>query len=130
MNRGEDQELQYLRASIEEKSRGYEANQNTQEQEDPKAKHLRLQRESQGVITTLPEPSKAQKLLNECIETEEPFFIFRAKDIFSVMILAQYAEIIEKYGPDDAEFHKDIIDELHLFKDWQRKNIAKVRYPD
>lgn len=66
----------------------------------------------------------------EKLEFGEPFFIFRAKDFFSVMVLAHYVEVVEKYGPDNASFHTDIIDALGEFKEWQRNNAAKVRYPD
>lgn len=132
------EDVKELQAEILEKSRSYERSR--AEPEDPKETHRRLQ-EASGYAPSLVEAKvieppewqpgpKAFRILQECHTTGEPFFIFRAKDIFSIMILANYAEIIEKYGPDDAEFHRDIVDQLNEFKHWQRKNVAKVRYPD
>lgn len=83
-----------------------------------------------GQKEPMPEIKTAESILAKARANGEPVFVFRAKDFFSVMILAHYAEIIEKYGPDDADFHRDVIDHLNEFKQWQRENVDKVRYPD
>lgn len=72
----------------------------------------------------------AMKMVMDAEKTGEPLFCFRARDFFSVQVISHYAEIVEKYGPDDSEFHRKIVDALGEFKDWQRDNVAKVRYPD
>lgn len=84
----------------------------------------------QEELEQMVEVKTAESILAKARAQGEPVFVFRAKDFFSVMILAHYAEIIEKYGPDDAQFHRDVIDHLNDFKEWQRQNVDKVRYPD
>lgn len=127
-------EVEDLRAEIDAKSKSY-GPKKAEPTETAEERHLRLQAEQghTASVTPMPVPSrrgdKAQHIL-ESLEEDEPFFIFRAKDIFSIMVLANYAEIIEKYGPDDADFHRDVIDQLLAFKHWQRNNVEKVRYPD
>lgn len=77
-----------------------------------------------------PFTGKAGEILKKCAVSGEPVFILRAKDIFSVMVIAKYLEIVESYGPSDHEFQATIVNTLQNFKDWQAKNIDKVRYPD
>lgn len=72
----------------------------------------------------------AVRMVLDAENTGEPLFCFRARDFFSVQVISHYADIVEKYGPDDSEFHRRIVDALGEFKDWQRDNVAKVRYPD
>lgn len=74
--------------------------------------------------------AKARKIIAEADETGEPVFVLRAKDIFSVMLVTQYAETIEKYGPQDHEFGEAIHDQLNHMRNWQQANPSRVRYPD
>lgn len=77
-----------------------------------------------GVIT------KDAKIIQECAASGEPIFVFRAKDLFSVMVIREYQKLIEEYGPDDGHMITDIEVRLSEFKSWQRENVTQVRYPD
>lgn len=72
----------------------------------------------------------AMKMVLEAEKTGEPLFCFRARDFFSIQVIAFYANIVEQYGPDDANFHMKIVDALGEFKEWQKDHIGEVRYPD
>lgn len=72
----------------------------------------------------------ARRMVEEAEVTGEPLFCFRARDFFSVQVITFYANLVEQYGPDDSEFHRRIIDALGDFKEWQKANVAQVRYPD
>lgn len=72
----------------------------------------------------------AYKMVMEAEVTGEPLFCFRARDFFSIQVIAFYANIVEQYGPDDAHFHNNIVDALGEFKEWQKDHINEVRYPD
>lgn len=72
----------------------------------------------------------AFRMVLEAEETREPLFCFRARDFFSIQVIAFYANIVEQYGPDDADFHRNIVDALAEFKEWQKDHITEVRYPD
>jgi hypothetical protein len=61
---------------------------------------------------------------------DEPIFILRAKDLFSVMAIVEYLRVIEAYAPSDSEFQESIVNILERFKTWQKENIHRVRYPD
>lgn len=77
-----------------------------------------------------PDRSKGEKIVAECLNDEEPFFVFRARDIFTPMVLKHYIKLLEDYGPDDPDMQADIVRFINLLKDWQKKNVAEVRYPD
>jgi hypothetical protein len=72
----------------------------------------------------------AHKMVMQAELTGEPLFCFRARDFFSIQVIAFYANIVEQYGPDDADFHRNIVDALGEFKEWQKDHITEVRYPD
>lgn len=73
---------------------------------------------------------KAGKILQGCAETGEPIFIFRAKDLFSIQVLMHYMDIVERFGPSSYELQEEVAEQVKAFKDWQRDNVDKVRYPD
>ena len=73
---------------------------------------------------------KARHILEACAETGEPIFVFRARDIFSVRVIADYLKEVTEYGPSDYRFQEDIARALAEFKDWQHANVHQVRYPD
>lgn len=59
----------------------------------------------------------------------EPTFTFRAQDILSVMVLDNYARLLEMYEPNGAKTVQ-VIDELNRFRAWQQANPGKVKLPD
>jgi len=73
---------------------------------------------------------KAAKIIKECSASGEPVFVLRAKDIFSVMAVTEYARIVELYGPLDQELAMGVHDQLEKMKNWQRTHVGEVRYPD
>jgi hypothetical protein len=77
-----------------------------------------------------PNRSKGEKIVADCLIHGEPFFVFRARDIFSTMVLKRYLIMLEEYGPDDPDFQANIVQFLGVLKKWQTENVAAVRYPD
>lgn len=77
-----------------------------------------------------PKHSKGEAIVYDCLTGDEPFFVFRARDIFSIMAMKQYLTALENFGPDNPDFHKGIIDCINDFKRWQSENVTSVRYPD
>jgi len=77
-----------------------------------------------------PTRSKGEAIVEDCLIRGEPFFVFRARDIFSTMVLKHYLKILEDYGPDDPDFQADIVHFINQLKNWQTENVADVRYPD
>lgn len=73
---------------------------------------------------------KSQKIVKECEETGEPYFVFRAKDILSIFPLKEYERIVEMYGPTDHEMLMGIANAIEEFRTWQREHVGIVRYPD
>lgn len=73
---------------------------------------------------------KAAKIINEVNGTDEPIFVFRAKDIFSIMVVAHYISLLEQYGPEAHDMVISAHEQLEAMKAWQRANVGKVRYPD
>lgn len=151
--------VQKIRDDIERRS-GEGQSQSAEElAEDAKAKH-RAAQQSAGFDVVAPQPetiweppvggkvvegqfsdpaplfqknekrTKDAHILESTSFTGEPIFIFRAKDFFSIQVLTHYANLVEQYGPDDAQFHNDIIDAIGEFKEWQKAHVAQVRYPD
>jgi len=73
---------------------------------------------------------KAAGIIAECAATDEPFFVLRGKDIFSVMGIAAYTGLLEQYSPNDFNMMQSLIEQMERFKEWQKHNMDKVRYPD
>lgn len=73
---------------------------------------------------------KAGHILSKVLETGEPFFILRAKDIFTPMVIREYLRLIEQYSPEDHEFQQDLVQVLTNIRNWQKSNIGLIRYPD
>lgn len=74
--------------------------------------------------------AKAERIVKECEATGEPVFVFRAKDFFAPQVIGHYVDLVERFGPTDFEFQKEIVDRMQEIKDWQRDNMGKVKYPD
>lgn len=71
-----------------------------------------------------------KKILAETKETDEPIFIFRAKDILSMFPLKEYERRVEDYAGDDHEHLMAISVRITEFRDWQRNNADKIKLPD
>lgn len=71
-----------------------------------------------------------KKILYDATQSDEPIFIFRAKDILSMFALAKYAEVVELYQGDDHDFQQHVMTRISEFKDWQRANADKIKLPD
>ncbi len=76
------------------------------------------------------QPSRSEFIAAECVESGEPFFVLRAKDIFSVMAVHNYAKLVDEYGPLDMEFHEGVTLMAHKMREWQQANPDRVKYPD
>ena len=76
------------------------------------------------------EASRSERMVAECVAAEEPFFVLRAKDMFSVMAVHNYAKLVEEYGPLDLEFHGNVGDAVQEMRAWQMANPDRVKYPD
>ncbi len=74
--------------------------------------------------------TKSELIAVECVERDEPFFVLRAKDIFSVMAVHSYAKLTEEYGPLDTEFHEHVTEAAQEMRNWQLANPEHVKYPD
>ncbi len=74
--------------------------------------------------------SRSEQIAVECIENDEPFFVLRAKDIFSVMAVHNYAKLTEEFGPLDVEFHEAVTEAGKEMRRWQMANPERVKYPD
>ncbi len=74
--------------------------------------------------------SRSERMALECMETDEPFFVLRAKDIFAVMGVNNYSKLVDEYGPLDVEFHAAVLDVAQEMREWQMANPERVKYPD
>lgn len=77
-----------------------------------------------------PKKPKGLRIVEECVASGEPFFVFRAQDVFSNMVLVDYIKLLEQYGPDDLDMLAGVVDQLGAFKDWQKDRRHLVKYPD
>jgi len=73
---------------------------------------------------------KAAQIIGDCAISGEPVFIFRAKDIFSIMVIQDYLDRVDKYGNNTGELQEGIVQALQDFRDWQQKNTDRIRFPD
>lgn len=74
--------------------------------------------------------SKGEKIVRECQETGEPYFVFRAKDLLSPMVLSFYAKLTEDYGGEDASFQESILHARMDMIGWQREHADRLKFPD
>lgn len=70
------------------------------------------------------------KILEQCLSSGEPFIVFRAKDIFTPMVIAHYVGLIEQIQPGDSEQQEALLQHRDEIVTWQRANSSRVRYPD
>lgn len=75
---------------------------------------------------------KIKELLG--IPLDEPIFIFRAQDKFSVNVLEYYRELVHdrsEIGREGLhEWEADLGSDTNDFINWQRDNRDKVKVPD
>lgn len=74
--------------------------------------------------------SRDERIVRQCRETNEPYIIFRAKDILSLFALLEYERQIEHFQGDDHEFAEELAERIQEFKQWQRANPDKIKLPD
>lgn len=73
---------------------------------------------------------KDRKIIAEVGDTDEPIFILRAKDILSLFPLKEYERMVEMFGPDEHEMQMRVATRIAEFREWQRNNVSRVKYPD
>ncbi|HKU53136.1 MAG TPA: hypothetical protein VJQ25_11750 [Nitrospira sp.] len=79
----------------------------------------------------LAEPeSKADRIIRQCKQNGEPYFVLRGKDIFSVGAINYYALQAERHGPMDLAFQESLKQVVQMFRDWQGSHVNLTRYPD
>jgi hypothetical protein len=94
------------------------------------------QRHPSQIDGSEPEPTvgqiegKAGKIIRDCLANDEPFFVFRAKDILTPMVLNHYHKLLDDYGSMDVEHQTQVADFRALVIDWQRNHVEDVRFPD
>lgn len=74
--------------------------------------------------------TKNQRIVKQCEESGEPYIVFRAKDIFSPMVISYYSKLITEHGPVDPEFKGAVDEKFEEFHTWQHENVTEVKYPD
>lgn len=72
----------------------------------------------------------AQQLVTSALDNDEPVFVLRAKDIFSLPALQYYKLQVERYGPTNHGFQIDIENIMDAFSKWRTANAEQVKYPD
>lgn len=73
---------------------------------------------------------RAKNILKKVEGTDEPIFVLRAKDMFSLFLLAQYWDMVEKIGPGNPDFEELVASTMQEFRQWQMRNPDRVKYPD
>ncbi len=75
-------------------------------------------------------PSKSERIVQECLHDNEPFFVLRAKDIFSVMGVHNYLKLVEEYGPVDYAYQEGVSGVARDMREWQTSHPDRIKYPD
>lgn len=73
---------------------------------------------------------KTRQILRDAEAAGEPIFVFRAKDLLSVMVINHYLALLENYIPAEAPICEGVVDDLNLFRHWQLAHSDLVRLPD
>lgn len=73
---------------------------------------------------------KAQHILEKVSGSDEPIFILRAKDLLSVPTIVKYLNLYGEFMPSDVTFEASVVNTIEGFKQWQKDNPDKVRWPD
>ena len=77
-----------------------------------------------------PTSKSAHDIVRKAFERDEPVFVVRAKDFFSVQVVSRYLELLEQFGPTNLDLQEDVVNVLNAFKAWQAAHMSDVRYPD
>lgn len=72
----------------------------------------------------------ARAMVEAALGQDEPVFILRAKDFFSLDTITYYLDQIERYGPENDAYREDLIKIHQAFTHWRNNHISEVRYPD
>lgn len=71
------------------------------------------------------------KIIEDCRANNEPIFLLRAKDKFSVVAIRAYLrKLSETENKIEPSFYDEIESFLCEFEEWQRSNISNVKIPD
>lgn len=73
---------------------------------------------------------KGLRIVEECERTGEPYFVFRAKDVLSIMVLVEYQELIDTYRPSNHIMGGAVADARAEFVDWMDNHPGEVHLPD
>ncbi len=92
--------------------------------------HMEAEKADYIISGARDELTKSERIAIECVENDEPFFVLRAKDIFSVMVIRNYQKMVEDYGPYDQDFQIAVAEEVERMRDWQHGHSSLVGYPD
>lgn len=83
-----------------------------------------------GVQDLEPHKPKGLRIVEECQETGEPYFVVRAKDVLGIMILVEYARLLELYRPTNFDMAEAIANARNSFTQWMDENPTAVHLPD
>lgn len=73
-------------------------------------------------------PGKAHRIISECEETGEPYFVLRAKDKEVLPTLGFYLQLIRR--DTTTGFKNEIIKIFNNFVSWRNKHLDRVKVPD
>lgn len=74
-------------------------------------------------------PPRDMRIMEECIATGEPVFVFRAKDVLSTDTLQCYLNLAEDNGCE-TEFLEAVDARIGHFKAWQEQHPDITKTPD
>lgn len=85
-----------------------------------------------GLAELEKEHPRTTKILNQCLASDEPFIVFRAKDIFTPMVVSYYIGLLENtFGHDsNLEQQEALVEHRREMVQWQRRNPERVKLPD
>lgn len=73
--------------------------------------------------------TRDQRIVRECEESGEPFFVLRAKDRLAPAGVAAYGDVAEANDCDE-DFLGRVNDRVAEFQAWQEANPGRVKTPD
>jgi hypothetical protein len=74
--------------------------------------------------------SKGRRIVDECENSGEPYFVVRAKDVLSIMTLVEYQRLIDTYRPSNHVMGQQISEIRAQFAKWMDENPEQVHLPD
>lgn len=73
---------------------------------------------------------KGLRIVEECEATGEPYFVVRAKDMLGLMVVIEYARLLEIYRPGAFDMAEGIANARNSFVKWMDENPTAVHLPD